>query len=400
VEAIRLHDKEHKTMTDRETLAGLDDIAEDSGTLGLNLYAYFDGGMQTLFNSANLGQGPGAVAWLTGDFFGVGESGIAQLWDNNGKLGLNIYEAFGTVGTLFSSADLGQGSGALAWLTGDFSGSGRTEIAQLWDNDGRLGLNVFGGDAHGSTMQTVAGSADLGQGTGAVAWLTGDFLGVGQSGIAQLWDNNGKLGLNVYLMGPFGPGTAFSSTDLLDQGPGALAWLTGDFTGSGHTEIAQPWDDGGVLGLVVYRVQADGSVHAVTSSDLGQGPGALAWLAGDFTGSGHTEIAQLWDNDGTLAVTFYSVSGDRVTEVTYTSLGQGPGALAWLPGDFTGSGHTEIAQLWDNNGNLGLNVFGISGNTETAVFHSVNMGQGSGALAWLADNFTAGLTVIAQPWAS
>jgi hypothetical protein len=25
------------------------------------------------------------------------------------------------------------------------------------------------------------------------------------------------------------------------QGPGALAWLTGNFTGSGLTAIAQPW---------------------------------------------------------------------------------------------------------------------------------------------------------------
>jgi len=32
----------------------------------------------------------------------------------------------------------------------------------------------------------------------------------------------------------------------------------------------------------------------INSSDLGQGPGALAWLTGDFTGSGHTGIAQPW----------------------------------------------------------------------------------------------------------
>jgi hypothetical protein len=68
-------------MTDRETLAGLDDIAEDSGTLGLNLYAYFDGTMQTLFSSGNLGQGPGAVAWLA-DNFTAGLTVIAQPWDS------------------------------------------------------------------------------------------------------------------------------------------------------------------------------------------------------------------------------------------------------------------------------------------------------------------------------
>ena len=37
--------------------------------------------------------------------------------------------------------------------------------------------------------------------------------------------------------------------------------------------------------------------------------------------------------------------------------------LAFLAGNFTGSGTTEIAQLWDNNGILGLIVYGIGNGT-------------------------------------
>ena len=36
------------------------------------------------------------------------------------------------VQTVISSSDLGQGSGALAWLAGDFLGRGLTVIAQPW----------------------------------------------------------------------------------------------------------------------------------------------------------------------------------------------------------------------------------------------------------------------------
>ena len=43
-------------------------------------------------------------------------------------------------------------------------------------------------------------------------------------------DRNGNLELDPFHVGNLG------------QGPGALAWLTGDFTGSGLTQIAQPWD--------------------------------------------------------------------------------------------------------------------------------------------------------------
>src|SRR6185437_6706556 len=69
---------------------------------------------------------------------------------------------------------------ALAWLAGDFTGSGKTEIAQLWDNNGRLGLIVYGADSGGS-LATVFGSADMGQGSGALAWLAGDFTGSGKT---------------------------------------------------------------------------------------------------------------------------------------------------------------------------------------------------------------------------
>ena len=373
--------------------------------LGLIVYgADAAGNLATVFGSGDMGQGSGALAWLTGDFTGSGKTEIAQPWDNNGRLGLIVYgaDASGNLGTVFGSGDMGQGSGALAWLTGDFTGSGKTEIAQPWDNNGRLGLIVYGADASGN-LGTVFGSGDMGQGSGALAWLTGDFTGSGKTEIAQPWDNNGRLGLIVYGADASGNlGTVFGSGDM-GQGSGALAWLTGDFTGSGKTEIAQPWDNNGRLGLIVYGADASGNLGTVFGSgDMGQGSGALAWLTGDFTGSGKTEIAQPWDNNGRLGLIVYGAdaSGNLGTVFGSGDMGQGSGALAWLTGDFTGSGKTEIAQPWDNNGRLGLIVYGAdaSGNLGT-VFGSGDMGQGSGALAWLTGDFTgSGKTEIAQPW--
>jgi len=386
-------------MTDQEIVAGRGDIAQASGALGLNVYSdwEFTGVLQTFYSFADTGQGSGAVAWLTGNFLGGSLDEIAQLWDNNGTLGLNLYAPFET-GTLASFPDLGHGSGAMAWLTGDFTGSGLTEIAQLWDNGGNLGLNVYrmGSD----TVQTVISSSDLGQGSGAVAWLTGDFTGSGHTEIAQLWDNNGNLGLNVYGMAGGGVQTLFNSSNL-SQGSGALAWLTGDFTGSGTTEIAQLWDDNGTLALNVYRYE-HGTVVNTVGNDLGQGLGAVAWLTGDFTGSGRTEIAQLWDNKGTLGAVIYGcVNGTAETVISSSDLGQGSGAVAWLTGTFTSSGIDEIVQLWDNNGTLSYLHYGYSNGSLTTLWFGGDLGQGPGALAWLTGNFTdSGYAAIAQLWAS
>ena len=92
--------------------------------------------MQTLFVSNDMGQGSGALAWLTGNFVSGSIVQFAQPWDNNGNLEVIIYgtgtAAPGQKGVNYS--DLGQGSGALAWLTGDFTGTGLAQIAQLWDS--------------------------------------------------------------------------------------------------------------------------------------------------------------------------------------------------------------------------------------------------------------------------
>jgi hypothetical protein len=52
------------------------------------------------------------------------------------RLGLLVYGSDGSGGyrTLFGTQDMGQGSGALAWLTGDVNGDGRAEIIQPWNN--------------------------------------------------------------------------------------------------------------------------------------------------------------------------------------------------------------------------------------------------------------------------
>ncbi len=391
-------------MTDQQIVTGPGDIAEDNAVLGLNIYGYLHG-LHAQVSNPNLGQGPGALAWLTGDFLGLGNAQIAQPWDANGGLGLNIYgNDGGVMQTLSISTGLGQGSGALAWLTGDFAGLGRPQILQPWDANGTLGLNVYAGNTNG-TVQTVFTSSDLGQGPGALAWLTGDFLGWGSAQIAQLWDNNGTLGLNLYAyIQAAGVVAAVQSTQDMGEGSGALAWLTGDFLGTGRPQIAQPWDNNGAVGLLVYGDGDGAGIQKVANfPDTGQGSGALAWVTGDFTGQGRTEIAQPWNNNGTLGLNVYGRDADDSgwNVEAYADLGQGPDAVAWLTGDFLNLDMAQIAQPWDNHGALGLLVYGGVDSSPHTVFDSADMDQGSGALAWLTGDFLGfGYPQIAQPWAS
>ena len=60
----------------------------------------------------------------------------------------------------------------------------------------------------------------------------------------------------------------------MGQGSSALAFLVGDFTGSGTTEIAQLWDDDRILGLIVYGI-GNGTLETDPDRPRGEPPGGL-----------------------------------------------------------------------------------------------------------------------------
>ena len=74
-----------------------------------------------------------------------------------------------TVQTFVASSDLGQGSGALAWPTGNFSSSDYLDIAQLRDNDGTLSMLFYAdGSRNGNLGLDPFHGGNLGQ--GRVPW--------------------------------------------------------------------------------------------------------------------------------------------------------------------------------------------------------------------------------------
>ena len=154
-------------------------------------------GYQYSWGTSNIGQGSGAIAWRTGDVNNDGRTDIIQLWNNNGRLGIIVYRSNGS-GYYYSwgTSNIGQGSGALAWLTQDVDGDGRTDIVQTWNNGGRLAINVY--RSNGAGYELWLRNPDTGQGAGALAWLPGDVDNDGEGDLIHPWNNSGQLGLNTY----------------------------------------------------------------------------------------------------------------------------------------------------------------------------------------------------------
>jgi phospholipase C len=332
-------------------------LRNNGGRLGMVIYSRQpDGSYVVSWSTTNTGQGASAIAFFPVTMNGDGKTQILQLWNNAGRLGMIVYspQVDGSYAVTWGAADVGRSSDAVTYLPVTMNGDGRTQIVQLQSNAGRLGLVVYTPQASGSYFPTW-GTSNIGQGAAAIAFLPVTMNGDGKTQIVQLFDNGGRLGMIVYA--PQANGSYTTAWGTVDAGEGspALAFLPVTMNGDGRTQIAQLWNNGGRLGLIVYSPQANGSYAASWgTADTGQSSDALKFLPVNVNGDGKTQLVQLRNNGGRLGMVIYSPqrNGTYAALSSTLDLGQGAGALAFLP--VRASGKTNIVQLWDHSGRLGL----------------------------------------------
>lgn len=337
---------------------------------------------------AGLGQPSDALAFRTVTRDGDGKTQILQLRNVGGRLGMVLYapQPGGGYAATWSRQDLGQGAGAIDFLPVTMSGDGRTQLVQLWNNAGRLGLIVYGPQPDGS-YDEIWGTADAGHAADALAFLPVRMKGDGRAQILQLSGNaSSRLGYTVY--SPKADGSyALSWSGTSVQGAGAIRFLPVSMHGDGRTQVAQLWNNGGRLGLIIHEPQPDGSyASGWGTGDLGQGADALAFMPVTMNGDGKTQIVQLWNNSGRLGITVYAPQADGSWKRTWSTpdVGQGSGAVSFLPIDPNGDGRTHIAQVWDAGGQLGLIVYAPrTDGSYDDTWGTAGIGQPTAALAFL-----------------
>jgi hypothetical protein len=137
------------------------------------------------------------LAFRIGDVNGDGKSEIIQPMRTPGVLAMVVYGWNGvSLQAIWETNDIGQGPGNTGWLLTDLNGDGQLELVQPWDNSGSLALIVYGWVNGG--MTTLWMTSDTGEGPGNLGWLTGDIMGNGLSQIIQPWTDGNNIGVLVY----------------------------------------------------------------------------------------------------------------------------------------------------------------------------------------------------------
>jgi hypothetical protein len=325
---------------------------------------------------------------------------ILRPWNASGTLGL--YTALST-GTAFvqgmRSYTMNVPSVALAYLPADVDGDGQTDLVQFFDSSGNLGYRVF----RSPNYPLSASSTNAGAFNTPLAWLTGDVNGDAKTDIIEPWDNAGTLGLNLFASTGAGFVKSFT-TGNAGQPSAALAFLAGDVNGDGRTDLIQLVKNTGLTGspleIVVYASNGTGLVQSWINQNTDQGSSALAWLTGDVNGDGKIDIIQPWANGTALGLIDWVSNGTGFAlSFASSNFYSSSAALAWLTGDVDGDGKTDLIQPWNSGNSLAINVFKSNGSGHALACSTTFSGASVSAVAWLtADVDGDGATDVIQLW--
>jgi hypothetical protein len=323
-------------------------VWDESGRLGMAVYALDSTGWHSPWGSTGLGAGSRAIGWMAADVNGDGSGDIVQGWPNGSLLGLTAFTSNGFRMTpTWGTAASGGGAGG-SFLTGDVDGDGREDIIQWWDNAGSLAMALFKSDGAGYRL---AWSGTTPYPIGTV--VKGDVDGDGRMDVMHVWGNDGATGMTVYRFN----GTAMYvswSTTFWNAGPGAWAWLPVDMDGDGRTDFVQVWEtERGTTGMTAYHSNGVGFDQSWGGVWDNAWPGGIGWRVADINGDGKSDLVQLWDNAGYLGVTIYQSTGaGYVQNWSNTNMGGGSSAVAWSTGDVNGDKRADLVQVWDNGGTV------------------------------------------------
>ena len=333
-----------------------------------------------LTSGSNINTGNGFTELKVLDANGDGKSDLVQIWNNNGRLWTLVYLSTGSGFAAQNWEDRGQGYTPTE--VADFNGDGKGDLVQIWNDSGRLS---FIPHISNGTGFSYAPGFDTGQGYTDVKVM--DVNSDGRSDLVQTRDIAGRLWTLVHLS----TGTGFATQTWENRGEGYTPTVVGDINGDGKSDLIQVWDNAGRLSLIPHVSTGTGFV---SGSNFNSGNAFTEIKVMDVNGDGKSDFVQTWNNAGRLWTIVYHSTGSGFAARSWENRGEGytPTEVA----DINGDGKSDLIQIWDNAGRLSF-IFHISngsGFINTGSFHS---GQGFTALKVLDANGD-GKSDFVQTW--
>ena len=360
---------------------GDQDIAAlDSSTNTLNVFLNDVQGDFSPGAGASLGGTPGDTALATADFNGDGKLDIAAVDPNDNQV---VTFLSTTEGAFVAGATISIPS-PIGVVAADFNGDNHPDLAIL-SSDGSVYIAINNGSGgFDAPVPYSLGAA----GADPDSMVVGDLVSGGAPDLAVIGSTTAGGPASAIVLLNNGDG-AFGAASVVGSVPtNPLSILAGNFTGSGLTDLAVLDAEGG---LTVIPGNGDGTFGAAVNVPLGSTPAAVA--ADDFNNDGGTDFATA-SSSGNVTVALQQSADISVTLNSSPTVTLGSNLI--YTETVTNSGPGTAINLMLND-QLPTGATLVSATTSQGTVDTTNSGEADVALGNLASGASATVKIVVRP---
>ena len=288
--------------------------------------------------------------WLAGDFDDDGSTDIAAVYN---ELGMASMDVWLSTGSTFARQRWATQQGGFwdsqKWFAGDFDGDGHADLANVFNDQDQITIDVHRWTPHGFVQQRWA--TRQGDFWDSQQWLAGDFDGDGQADLANVFEDLGQTSIDLHRS----TGSAFIFQRWMTRKVPFSAtqkWLFGGVgAGDAGTAFVTVFDDAGGSSIDRYLRSGNTLVRAQQGRQIGPFSATQKWFTGRFGGG--VDLAYVFNDDGQASI---DVVIDTTEQRWATKQGGFWDAQQWLAGDFDGDQVSDLANVFSDNGSISIDV--------------------------------------------
>ncbi|MBD2412832.1 S8 family serine peptidase [Nostoc calcicola FACHB-3891] len=271
------------------------------------------------------------------------------------------------------------------WLAGDFNGDGEDDLANVFNDNGRGSIDVYLSNGGSFTIGRWA----TGQGGfwNDQKWVVGDFNGDGLDDLAKVFSEGGQASIDVHVSN----GSSFTIARWATRQGGfsnEQKWLVGDFNGDGRDDFANVFNEDNQGSIDVYISKNGNFGNARWATRQGGFWNSQKWVAGDFNGDGLDDLAKVFGDAGQASIDVHVSNGSSFTIGRWaTRQGGFSNEQKWLAGDFNGDGRDDFANVFNDVNQASIDVHLSNGSSLIHERWATGQGGFWNDQKWLAGDF-------------